>query len=44
METIYKEVRAKVYFLSPEEGGRSRNVDLTNQRTLYRLLGDFGLG
>ena len=42
--TIYNRVRAKVYFLTSEEGGRSRNVDLSDLRYPYEVLADFGLG
>ncbi len=42
---MYKEVRADVYFLSPEEGGRDRSVDLRDpDGPLYRLLADFEFG
>jgi hypothetical protein len=44
MGSVYNRVRAKVYFLTPEEGGRSRNVDLHSHRTPYDLLADLGLG
>ena len=44
MRSIYKRVRAKVYFLTPEEGGRTRNVDLLHSRSDYILLADVGLG
>jgi translation elongation factor EF-Tu-like GTPase len=44
MRSVYNRVRAKVYFLQPEEGGRSRNVDLLHSRTSYVLLADLGLG
>jgi hypothetical protein len=44
MEPVYNRVRAKVYFLTPEEGGRSRNVDLRNPRSPYVVLVDLGLG
>jgi len=44
MRSVYNRVRAKVYFLTPEEGGRSRNVDLLHSRTSYVLLADLGLG
>jgi hypothetical protein len=27
MRSVYNRVRAKVYFLTPEEGGRTRSVD-----------------
>jgi micrococcal nuclease len=33
-----------VYFLTPEEGGRTRNVDLRNPRSPYDVLADLGLG
>ena len=44
MRSIYNRVRAKVYFLTPEEGGRTRNVDLLHSRSPYILLADVGLG
>jgi hypothetical protein len=44
MGSIYNRVRAKVYFLMPEEGGRTRNVDLLHSRSPYVLLADVGLG
>jgi hypothetical protein len=44
MGSVYNRVRAKVYFLTPEEGGRTRNVDLLHSRTPYDLLADVGLG
>ena len=44
MRSIYNRVRAKVYFLTPEEGGRTRNVDLLHSRSDYILLADVGLG
>jgi hypothetical protein len=44
MGSIYNRVRAKVYFLMPEEGGRTRNVDLHHSRSPYVLLADVGLG
>lgn len=37
-------MRAKAYFLSPEEGGRGRDVDLRDPRYPYELLAVFGLG
>ena len=37
-------VRAEAYFLSPDEGGRSRDVDLRDPRRRYEMLADFGLG
>jgi hypothetical protein len=43
-EWVRKVVRAKAYFLSPEEGGRSNNVDLCDPRHRYQMLADFGLG
>jgi translation elongation factor EF-Tu-like GTPase len=43
MRSVYKKVRAKVYFLTPEEGGRTRNVDLLHTRSPYELLADVGL-
>ena len=33
-----------MYFLTPEEGGRSRNVDLRDPRHPYEVLADLGLG
>ncbi len=39
-----KLVRAKAYFLSPQEGGRSRNVDLRSPYSRYEMLADFGIG
>ena len=33
-----------MYFLTPEEGGRTRNVDLLHSRSPYILLADVGLG
>ena len=33
-----------MYFLTPEEGGRTRNVDLRNPRSPYDVLADLGLG
>src|SRR5918998_1816777 len=44
MGSVYNRVRAKVYFLTPEEGGRRRNVDLRNPRSPYDMLADLGLG
>src|SRR5918997_985067 len=44
MGSVYNRVRAKVYFLTPEEGGRTRNVDLRNPRSPYDVLADLGLG
>lgn len=47
MESTYKEVRARTYFLTPEEGGgRSRNVVLVAdpQYDEYRPLADLGPG
>ena len=44
MRSVYNGVRAKVYFLTPEEGGRTRNVDLLHSRSPYILLADVGLG
>jgi hypothetical protein len=44
MRSVYKKVRAKVYFLTPEEGGRTRNVDLLHTRSPYELLADVRLG
>ena len=43
-EWVRKLVRAKAYFLSPEEGGRSRDVDLHDPRRWYEMLANFGLG
>lgn len=42
--SVYSRVRAKAYFLSPGEGGRTRDVDLRDLRRPYELLADFGLG
>lgn len=42
--SVYNKVRARVYFLTPEEGGRNRNVDLHDPRYPYEVLADFGLG
>ena len=44
MGSVYNRVRAKVYFLMPEEDGRSRNVDRHSPRSPYDLLADVGLG
>ena len=44
MGSVYNRVRAKVYFLTPAEGGRTRNVDLLHSRSDYILLADVGLG
>jgi translation elongation factor EF-Tu-like GTPase len=44
MRSVYKKVRAKVYFLTPEEGGRGRDVDLRGPRFRYMVVADFGLG
>ena len=44
MGSVYNRVRAKVYFLTPEEGGRNRSVDLLHSRSDYILLADVGLG
>jgi hypothetical protein len=44
MRSIYSRVRAKAYFLTPEEGGRDRDVDLRDPHLRYELLADFGLG
>jgi translation elongation factor EF-Tu-like GTPase len=44
MRSVYKRVRAKVYFLTPEEGGRIHTVDLLHSRSDYILLADVGLG
>jgi translation elongation factor EF-Tu-like GTPase len=44
MGSVYNRVRAKVYFLTPEEGGRRCNVDLRNPRSPYDMLADLGLG
>ena len=41
---MYKKVRAKGDFLTPEEGGRSYGVDLRDPQDLYRLSADFGFG
>jgi hypothetical protein len=43
-EWVRKLVRAKAYFLSPKEGGRSRDVDLRDPRRRYEMLADFSLG
>jgi hypothetical protein len=44
MRSVYNRVRAKVYLLTPEEDGRSHNVDLRDTRYPYEVLADFGLG
>ncbi len=44
MASVYNRVRAKVYFLTSEEGGRNRNVDLLHSSSPYELLADLGLG
>ena len=44
MGSVYNRVRAMVYFLTPEEGGRSRNVELSDPRYPYEVLAGFGLG
>ena len=44
MRSIYSRVRAKAYFLTPEEGGRDRDVDLREPHLRYEVLADFGLG
>ncbi len=44
MRSVYHRVRATVYFLTPEEGVRSHNVNLRNADHPYELLADFGLG
>jgi len=43
MAFVRKVVQAKAYFLTPEEGGRSHDVDLQNPRYPYEMLADFGL-
>jgi hypothetical protein len=45
MESTYKRVRAKVYFLTPEEGGRSHPVPpLDPGQEPYFVLADLGFG
>lgn len=44
MRSVYNRVRAKVYFLTAAEGGRSRNVDLRDPHYPYEVLADLGLG
>jgi translation elongation factor EF-Tu-like GTPase len=45
MGSDYYRVRAKVYFLTPEEGGRSRPVSLLYPgQEPYFVLADLGLG
>jgi hypothetical protein len=49
MESVRKVVRAKAYFLTPEEGGRDHNiyfdVDISDPRyPKYEVLADFGFG
>jgi hypothetical protein len=49
IEPVRKVVWAKAYFLTPEEGGRNRNVDLSDPRYQdipqeYEVLADFGFG
>ena len=44
IRSVYNRVRAKAYFLTPEEVGRTRNVDLRDPRYPYEVLADFGLG
>ena len=49
MESARKIVRAKAYFLTPEEGGRDQNiyfeVDMSDPRYQeYQVLADFGFG
>ena len=49
MESVRKVVRAKAYFLTPEEGGRDQNlyfeVDISDPRSQeYEVLADFGFG
>ena len=45
MEPVRKVVRAKAYFLTPAEGGRDRNVDMSDPRYQeYEVLADFGFG
>jgi hypothetical protein len=43
-EWVRKLVRAKAYFLSPEEGGHSGDVDLRDPHRRCEMLADFGLG
>jgi hypothetical protein len=42
--SVYSRVRAKTYFLTPDEGGRDRSVDLRDPRRPYELLINLGLG
>jgi hypothetical protein len=45
VEPVRKVVRAKAYFLTSEEGGRNRNVDMSDPRYQeYEVLADFGFG
>jgi len=49
MKSVRKVVRAKAYFLTPEEGGRDRKiyfeVDVRDPRHQeYQVLADFGFG
>jgi hypothetical protein len=45
MRSVYNRVRAKVYFLTPEEGGRSRPVPpLDPGQEPYFVLADLGFG
>ena len=45
MEAVRKVVRAKAYFLTSEEGGRTHNVDLSDLRyEEYEVLAYFGFG
>jgi hypothetical protein len=44
MRSVYKRVRAKVYFFTAAEGGRSPDVDLRHPRYLYEVLADLGPG
>lgn len=43
MEFVRKVVQARAYFLTAQEGGRDRDVDLRDPRYPYELLADFGL-
>jgi hypothetical protein len=43
MGSFYNGVGGNVHFLTPGEGGRSRNVDVRNLRSPYDLLADLGL-
>jgi hypothetical protein len=45
MEAVRKVVRAKAHFLTSGEGGRNRDVDLSDPRyPEYEALADFGFG